>query len=45
MAALGAFLIFQLYELVTKPSLGVAVLTVNTWRGTVDRIFRRPALS
>lgn len=39
MAALGAFLIFQLYELVTKPSLGVAVLTVFdaviiwlTWR-------------
>lgn len=65
MAALGAFLIFQLYELVTKPSLGVAVLTVfdaviiwltwrewrrnrelrNTWRGTVDWIFRRPASS
>ena len=39
MAALGAFLIFQLYELVTKPSIGVAVLTVFdaviiwlTWR-------------
>ncbi|MGH1525315.1 DUF2127 domain-containing protein [Leifsonia sp. L25] len=62
MAALGAFLVFQLYELVTKPSLGVAVLTVfdaviiwltwrewrrnrelrNTWRGTLDWIFRRP---
>ena len=39
MAALGAFLIFQVYELVTKPSIGVAVLTVFdaviiwlTWR-------------
>lgn len=39
MAALGVFLIFQLYELVTKPSVGVAVLTVFdaviiwlTWR-------------
>ncbi|GAA4141048.1 DUF2127 domain-containing protein [Leifsonia shinshuensis] len=39
MVALGAFLIFQLYELVTKPSVGVAVLTVFdaviiwlTWR-------------
>jgi uncharacterized membrane protein len=39
MAALGAFLIFQIYELVTAPSLGVAVLTVFdaviiwlTWR-------------
>lgn len=38
-AALGAFLIFQLYELVTRPSVGVAVLTVFdaviiwlTWR-------------
>jgi uncharacterized membrane protein len=63
MAALGAFLIFQIYELITKPSLGVAVLTVfdaviiwltwrewrrgrelrDTWRGTVDWVFRRPA--
>jgi uncharacterized membrane protein len=39
MAALGAFLIFQVYELVTRPSIGVAVLTVFdaiiiwlTWR-------------
>lgn len=39
MAALGAFLVFQLYELVVKPSVGVAVLTVLdaviiwlTWR-------------
>ncbi|WP_295122239.1 DUF2127 domain-containing protein [uncultured Leifsonia sp.] len=39
MAALGAFLIFQIYELVTRPSIGVAVLTVFdaiiiwlTWR-------------
>ncbi|MCI0159366.1 DUF2127 domain-containing protein [Leifsonia shinshuensis] len=39
MAALGAFLIFQLYELVTHPSIGVAILTVFdaviiwlTWR-------------
>jgi uncharacterized membrane protein len=39
MAALGAFLIFQMYELVTAPSIGVAVLTVFdaviiwlTWR-------------
>lgn len=38
-AALGAFLIFQVYELVTNPSIGVAVLTVLdaliiwlTWR-------------
>jgi uncharacterized membrane protein len=39
MAALGAFLVFQIYELVTKPSVGVAILTVFdaliiwlTWR-------------
>ncbi|MDL9980810.1 DUF2127 domain-containing protein [Microbacterium sp. ASV49] len=39
MAALGAFLVFQIYELITKPSIGVAVLTVFdaviiwlTWR-------------
>lgn len=39
MGALGLFLLFQLYELVTKPSIGVAVLTVFdaviiwlTWR-------------
>jgi uncharacterized membrane protein len=39
MAALGAFLVFQLYELVTRPSVGVAVLSVFdaviiwlTWR-------------
>ena len=39
MAALGAFLIFQVYELVTRPSIGVAVLTAFdaviiwlTWR-------------
>jgi uncharacterized membrane protein len=39
MAALGAFLIFQVYELVTKPTIGVAILTVFdaviiwlTWR-------------
>lgn len=38
-AALGAFLIFQVYEMVTNPSIGVAVLTVFdaviiwlTWR-------------
>ncbi|MFF1635283.1 DUF2127 domain-containing protein [Leifsonia sp. NPDC058248] len=65
MAALGAFLVFQVYELFTHPSLGVAVLTVfdaviiwltwrewrrnrelrNTWRGTLDWVFRRPAQS
>lgn len=39
MAALGAFLIFQVYELVTRPSIGVAILTAFdaviiwlTWR-------------
>ncbi len=39
MAALGAFLVFQVYELVTGPSIGVAILTVFdaviiwlTWR-------------
>lgn len=39
MAALGAFLVFQLYELIVRPSVGVAVLTVLdgviiwlTWR-------------
>lgn len=39
MAALGAFLIFQLYELVTAPTVGIAILTVFdaviiwlTWR-------------
>jgi uncharacterized membrane protein len=39
MAALGAFLVFQLYELLVKPSVAVAVLTVLdaviiwlTWR-------------
>ncbi|MEN2742421.1 DUF2127 domain-containing protein [Microbacterium sp. X-17] len=39
MVALSAFLIFQLYELVAKPSIGVAILTVFdaviiwlTWR-------------
>lgn len=62
MAALGAFLIFQVYELVTNPSIGVAILTVfdaviiwltwrewrrnrelrDTWRSTVNWVFRRP---
>lgn len=39
MAALGAFVLFQLYELVTRPSVGVVVLTIFdaviiwlTWR-------------
>jgi uncharacterized membrane protein len=61
MTALGAFLVFQLYELVTAPSVGVVLLTVfdaviiwltwrewrrnrelrDTWRGTLDWVFRR----
>jgi uncharacterized membrane protein len=61
MAALLAFVLFQIYELVTSPSVGIAALTVldvfiiwltwrewrrgrelrNTWRGTVDWVFRR----
>ncbi|WP_374009265.1 DUF2127 domain-containing protein [Leifsonia sp. LS-T14] len=39
MAALGAFVLFQLYELVTSPSVGVVILTILdvviiwlTWR-------------
>lgn len=61
-AALIAFVIFQVYEMFTNPSAGMAALTVfdviiilltwreyrqdrelrDTWRGTVDWVFRRP---
>lgn len=60
-AALIAFVLFQLYELVTAPSIGFVLLTAfdlvivwltwrewrrdrelrDTWRGTVDWVFRR----
>lgn len=59
--ALVAFVIFQIYELIVSPSVGIAALTVfdvviiwltwrewrrdrelrDTWRGTVDWVFRR----
>ncbi|MFC4243885.1 DUF2127 domain-containing protein [Gryllotalpicola reticulitermitis] len=64
-AALIAFVLFQLYELITAPSIGFVLLTVfdlviiwltwrewrrdrelrDTWRGTVDWVFRRRVAS